>query len=211
MLALLLAGALNVSPSSDVPEPRAVPVGAVQTRARDAARDLPDNFEVNEKFWSWTTSLSVEAGGRSYGRVSKHFWAWTTAFTYEDASGACLAKARQKALSWGVEIEVTDCAGRSLGEIHENVWDSAFGAGIWNKYTIFGPGGAPKLAESDKVQFLTTSITLTDASGQVARLYRPVNLVTDTWAVGVSRRGVVDKRLLVFIAAYKTAKDNDSD
>ncbi|OPZ89993.1 MAG: hypothetical protein BWY75_00924 [bacterium ADurb.Bin425] len=68
------------------------------------------------------------------------------------------------------------------------------------------------IASSDKTEWMGTSITITANDGtKLAVLDRPwLNPLSDTWAITVLKKGAIDERMLVMIAAFKTIADNDN-
>ena len=68
-----------------------------------------------------------------------------------------------------------------------------------------------EIAVSEKVDWISTSVTLSKPNGGViATLKRPwLNILADSWTVKVADKSAVDPRLIVMIAAYKTSVDND--
>ena len=78
-----------------------------------------------------------------------------------------------------------------------------------SQYSILDAEGK-EVASSEKLDFFGTEVTVKDQQGNlVAHLEKPMlNIGGDKWKVSFS--GDVDRRLLVFIPAYKTAADNDS-
>ena len=78
---------------------------------------LPAEFEVREHVIALTDTFSLKAGGQTYGRVTQKFISLTKSFTFTDATGACVAQARQRILSWGSHVDVTDCSGVKVGAV----------------------------------------------------------------------------------------------
>lgn len=186
----------------------AVPAASPAAPAPDAAPSLPDELTVHERVISLTDTFDLKAGGTSYGTITQKFLSLAKAFTYEDASGRCVAKARARLLSWGTYIDVTDCADRPIGAIKENVLKSFFK--VHTTYSILDAQNR-EIATSEKVEWVSTNLTLRRPDGAtIAELHRPwLNVLSDNWTVTIRDHAAVDPRLIVLIAAYKTSVDND--
>lgn len=169
------------------------------------ATNLPASFSVAEQPLSWTTTLTVSGGGT----VSGDMWSWTPSFTYTDGSGALIATAKKAAFSWGVHVDVFDCNGTLIGSVQEKVF--SYWSGYQTLYAILDANGH-EIATSGKFGWFDTTFTINDPTGHaVATLNRPMTFVSgDTWTVQVSQPGVVDDRILVMTAAFKTEADDHS-
>jgi uncharacterized protein YxjI len=175
--------------------------------AQAAAPVLPAKFKVDERILSWTTTFDIKDDNKTYGVVTQKFFSLARAFTYDDAQGKCVAKARQRILSWGSHVDVTDCADRPIGSIKEEVMKSLFK--VHTTYAILDASGK-EVAKSVKVDWIGTEVTLTAGGRQIAKLTRPwLQWFSDSWDVEVSDATAADTRLIVMIAAYKTSVDNE--
>ena len=181
------------------------PVGGAQV---SAAPDLPDTFDVVEKIISLTNSFTIKKDGKKLGDITEKIFSWTRTFDYKDAGGTLVAKAHEKFFSWGVQIIVEDAAGNKIGEIKENILKSFFK--VVTEYSILDASGREVL-KSKKTDWISTDFELFDPSGKlVATMHRPwLNVFSDHWSVEVKDKKAVDSRVMVMIAAYKTAVDND--
>jgi uncharacterized protein YxjI len=179
----------------------------VSAAPQNPAPKLPDEFVIHERVLSLFNNFDLNAGGSKLGSITEKVISLTRAFTYSDAQGVCVAKARARILSWGTHIDVTDCAGRPVGAIKENVLKSLFK--VWTEYALLDASGHV-VAISEKVDWISTSMTISrPKGGAVATLRRPwLNILSDNWTVKISDHAAVDSRVLVMIAAYKTSVDN---
>jgi len=168
---------------------------------------VPSKFTLKEKVISLTTTFDLKGGGKSLGRITEKIFSLTRAFTYDDASGNRIAEARAKLLSWGNQVIVTDCQGREIGTIKEEIFKSLFK--VRTIYKILDARDH-EIAKSEKVDWVGTSFTLRDGRGRkVASLERPwINLLSDSWDVTIHDSKAVDPRMIVMIAAFKTSVDN---
>lgn len=194
------------APAPAVAVPAAAP--AAPAPQDPGAPVLPDEFTIHERIIALTDTFDLKAGKTSYGTLTEKFFSLTKSFTYTDASGRCIAKARTRLFSWGTHIDVTDCADRPIGAIKENVLKSWFK--VWTTYSILD-GQNKEVAVSEKVEWISTDLVLRRPNGAViAQLHRPwLNVLSDNWNVKLLDHAAVDSRLIVLIAAYKTSVDND--
>ena len=192
----------------------AVPAGAPVEAPASAAPVLPDEFTVHEEIVSVrkvlldTDTFDLKSGGRQFGRIIEKFLTLTKDFTFDDASGACVAKSHAKLISWGTHVDVVDCAGRPIGAFQEHVLRSWFK--VSTVYSVLD-GAGREIATSEKTEWISTNLTLTKKDGSViAELHRPwLNVLSDNWDVKIRDHAAVDSRIVVLIAAYKTSVDND--
>lgn len=200
----VLRESLQSMPAAALPAPAAVPAPAAAAQGPQ----LPRHFRIDEKVLSWTTSFTLRDDAKNkLGEISEKLLSWTRTFTYRDASGTLLAVAHAKLLSWGTQVVVEDASGRLLGTIKENVLKSLFK--VYTRYSILDASGR-EVAVSEKTDWITTDFEIRDESGRlVAKMHRPwLNILSDHWDVQLADARPVDSRVLVMIAAYKTAVDN---
>ena len=161
-------------------------------------------------FFKWKNSLDVTVANKDEGKVAESAIQMSRTFTWTDESGKTVATASVAIISIGTDIYVYDGAGNRVGSIEERLF-SRWGR-TWSSYDIKDAGGN-KIASSDKTEFMGTTITLTAPDGtKLAKLDRPwVNVMGDSWGIKVLKPGAVDNRILVMIAAFKTAADRDKE
>ena len=169
--------------------------------------DLPNDFILNERVIAWSTTLDLEDEEGKFGKVAERITSLTRSFNYDDQNDNRIATARQKILSWGIQVDVFDCENNKIGTIKENVIKSLLK--VNTEYSILDPHGN-LIAQSNKVDWLATSFTLKDDWGAVvATIERPMfNWFGDNWTINIVNNDVVDPRVLVMIGAYKTSVDN---
>ncbi len=177
-----------------------------------AAPALPSSFSIYERLLSWTNTFDLYApGDRLLGTLTESILSLTRTFTYYDAADNKVATAHARFLSLGSTVDVTDAQDRPVGTIKEDVLKSFFK--VYTLYHVLD-GSGREVATSEKTDFISTEIVLRDPSGRVVATVRRdagANLfrLTDRWDVTISDPAAVDSRLLVVIAAYKTAVDNE--
>ena len=202
----LLAAGGGAVPAVVAPSPS--PAASAVPPTSESAPVLPNEFVIHERAISLTDTFDLKEGSSSFGTITEKFFSLTKSFSYVDASGRCVAKARARLLSWGTHIDVTDCADRPVGAIKENILKSLFK--VYTTYSILDANGR-EIAISEKVQWISTDLVLRRPGGApVAELHRPwLNFLSDNWNVKIRDHAAVDARLIVLIAAYKTSVDND--
>ncbi|HND05296.1 MAG TPA: hypothetical protein PL012_06435 [Candidatus Obscuribacter sp.] len=169
------------------------------------------DIELKERiFFKWKNSLDVTVANKDEGKVAESAIQMSRTFTWTDESGKTVATASVAIISIGTDIYVYDGAGNRIGSIEERLF-SRWGR-TWSGYDINDARGN-KIASSDKTEFMGTTITLTAPDGtKLAKLDRPwVNVMGDSWGIKVLKPGAVDNRILVMIAAFKTAADRDKE
>lgn len=169
---------------------------------------IPSSLTMDERVLSIGTNLEVLEHGDKFGEIQQTIMSWGKQFKLFDKNGALIATAKQQAISWGVKIDIYDAQGLHIGTVKEKIFESMFS--IKSQYAIVTPGGE-EIASSEKLDFFGSDVTVKDRAGEVVvRMTRPMlNIGGDKWKVSFS--GELDRRLLIFIPAYKTAADNDRD
>jgi len=190
------------------PLARAAELPALPASALTSGFSVPAEFSIRERIISLTDTFDLTAGDKVFGQITEKLISLTKSFTLTTPSGACVAKARSRILSWGTHIDVTDCEGRKIGGIKEEVFKSLLK--VHTTYTILNAADQ-EVAVSTKVDWISTSVTLTKPGGAaIATLDRRfLNILSDSWKAHIQDAAAVDPRLLVMIAAYKTSVDND--
>lgn len=170
---------------------------------------VPKNMKLKEKIISVTTNLFLEDDdGNNLGTVTEALISLTKTFTYKDSEGKLISTAKEAFISVGTKINVYDSEQMLIGVIQENILKSWFHA--YTVYTISDASGN-KIATSEKLELLSTQIVLSDQKGnELVSLKRPrpmINIFSDTWNI-TYKSSKIDPRIVVMIAAYKTAADN---
>ncbi|MFC1523121.1 hypothetical protein ACFL6Y_12000, partial [Elusimicrobiota bacterium] len=142
------------------------------------APPFPSEFTITERVISVTDTFEIEANKKKYGAITEALISLTKSFEYKDQNKKCVAKASAKLVSWGSHVVVTDCDKNKIGSIKENVVKSLFS--VYTNYSILDAKDK-EIAISEKVDWITTELTLTDKEGQViVELKRPwINIVSD--------------------------------
>lgn len=170
-------------------------------------RELPNEFKMTEDLVSIGADFHIEdSDGNIVGVVEERTFNLTKTFDYFDNTGTLKAKAKKSMFSWGVEICVYDSIGNVLGYIKEEVFENIFS--IKTTYSIFD-ANKNKIATSKKLDFIGTDIDIYCNNELTIAMSRPaMNFLTDSWSINMNNNSI-DKRIVVFIPAYKTSADND--
>jgi uncharacterized protein YxjI len=204
--------------------------GSIDLARAETAAVLPDDFTMVERFFALRNRFKLWKDGRKLGEVvetwgsylmSGVFDSWPKTFTLYGPGGEVLARADAKILALSATMDVDDPSGARIGTIKESlsrkIADALlFGGklhGVYTRYHVLDPFG-DIVAESAKVQILSTEFSLYDGHGREAAsvrrsLLRNFYRLTDRWDVIVRDHSVVDTRLAVMIAAYKSSMDNE--
>jgi hypothetical protein len=168
--------------------------------------DIPSNFTAQAKMISWGTQMYLHDGAGRFGTVEERTFNLTRTFEFFDEGRSLQARAREQAFTLGTKIEIVDGAGVPLGSVEESVLKSMFSLKTW--YSVKDAQGQ-LLAESDKRDWAGTSVTIkTPEGGTVATMEHSMfDMGGATWTVHIDPEVPFDKRLVIFIPAFKTAAD----
>lgn len=169
--------------------------------------ELPANYKLDQRIFSWGTQFDITSGGRNYGTVEQKLFSLTPTFQYKNPQGQVVATGKTSLFTWGTEIVFSDAQGKKIGSIKEKLFYSF--TNITSLYEIYDAQGK-KIANSKKVQFFSTQLTLSDTAGNVQAIAkRPaINWLGDTWDVNSLNNSKIDPRMLVMFGPFKTWSDD---
>lgn len=210
MKKVLFFSAMILSACTTVPQKSASETASSELRTPAGtcgALALPNEFLIDEKLIAIGNKFTIKSSNTIPGTIEEKIFSIGKTFTLYNDKHEPVAVAHERVLSWGVNIDVTDCNGQKLGSVHEEIIKSMFHA--FTTYSILDANDRV-LAQSEKIDFISTDFQIFDKSNTpVARIYRGAfQFLTDKWQVTI-RSQDLDPRLYVFIAAYKTAADNE--
>lgn len=167
--------------------------------------ELPNKFEIDEVMVSIGTDMNINVGGNTIGKIEERTLEFTTTFEYFDNTDRKIAKGEERAFSWGTTIDIFDESDRKIGTLEEQLFESVFS--IETIYDIKDANGR-LIAKSKKIDLFSTNVEIFSTKGNlVCTMTRPsINVFSDSWYVEIL--GDIDKRLIIFIPAYKTSADN---
>ena len=165
-------------------------------------------YSMTQSFFAFGTDFYIyTSAGQLAGWVGQRNLHWSKTFDLYNEKNEFVARAREQAFTWGVKIDVTDCEGRPLGSIQENIISSLFKT--WSTYTLYN-ANERAVGQSKKLEYGDTSIVFfTKSDGRIAEAYRPwANFFRDHWEVRLSsEKPEFDSRIVFFVPAFKSTSD----
>lgn len=167
---------------------------------------IPNEFTLEEHIISIGTDFSIVAD-QKIGTIKEKVVNLTTTFEIYDINNNLQARSEQELISWGTQINIFDRNHNKIGSIEEEVFKSLFK--VHTEYRIFDKYGK-QIAVSEKFDVISTNFEIYDMSNNlICKIKRPmINVFSDSWNVKMYGNNV-DRKLLLFIPAYKTCRDND--
>jgi uncharacterized protein YxjI len=190
--------------------------GSVSTSAPTEQRvtvkkEIPSKFILDEELMSIGSDFEIKnSSDESFGRVEERTLSSTRKFEYFDNTGKLVASARSRFLSIKTIIDIKDGNGIKIGTVEEEVLES-LGSLIEGKnvYSILDANGN-LIGKSKADEFIKNNVQIYDNTGKlIAKFHTPALSITANWKCEVTSN--IDKRLIIFIPAYITAKSNDKD
>lgn len=168
---------------------------------------VPSDFSIQARLLSIGLDMAMKNEQGNFGFIEQRVINLTPTFEIFDAGHQLQARARQQAFSFGTKIHITDANGGALGSVEENVFKSLFR--IKTSYSVKGPNGEV-LATSEKLDWAGTKVAIKSPGGQVvATMKRPMlDWGGATWTVNIMEGTNIDRRLILFIPAFKTLADH---
>lgn len=177
-----------------------------------ARSEIPTNFTMQAKYFTWGTNMTFKDSGGAFATIEAKHFHLTPTFEYYDGNHNLQAKAQRELFTWGTKIEIKDNKDVVLGSVEKHVIKTAIfslGTKVKTYYAVKDASGHV-VAESEKVDFGGTDFQLKKPNGDVvATMNRPmIDLGAATWNVHINHDPGFDKRLILFIPAFKTSADN---
>lgn len=165
---------------------------------------LPNDFILQEKFWTIGTDFEVTHQNKNLGKVVERVLNWGTTFEFYNEKEELLAKGKKVVFSLGTKLEIFDCNNILIGIIEEEVFESLFS---WSTKYIIKDAKGSEVARSEKNKLTVTHFELFVKGEQVASMTRPWLSLKDKWTVSY-KESLLDPRFMVMIGAFKTDSDN---
>ena len=169
--------------------------------------EMPEQFTVTERLFSWTSSFDIETPQYRVGTVHRKFFSWKLEYDFFDVQEQLLAKARMRWLTFGAVFDVTDSSEQPIGMVEERVFT------FFPTFDIFSPCGE-KLATA-QMNFWGTRYTLTDpiTSQEIAVLSRPFFRLTSSWSVNIINPALfaeknINPALFIIVMAFQTDREH---
>lgn len=178
----------------------------------DYSNFLPKTFTIAEEIsliLNWFKLLDQDDTKLDY-RIDQNFWITTNLTLTNTKFDKVVASADKSLFSWGAEMNVYDKEGKKIGIIKENVFSSMFK--VSTSYAIYNKDGN-LIGSSSKFEFWVTKIEIKDKKWNIIfTLKRGMfNMFTDDWSAEKNKEKVIDDRIVVFLAAFKTISDQEAE
>ena len=182
----------NSSTSNNQNDPRIEQTQGVSSQDLE----LSNSFTMDQALLSIGTDMEISTGGK----VEERTLSWGKKFEYFDANGNLKATAKEEVFSLGVVINISDENGNKIGSVEQEILESMFSA--YSIYSIKDASGRV-VAESDKLDFLTTTVEIEDNEGGSISMSKKYFSIGASWDVNINT--TIDKRLLIFIPSFVTS------
>ena len=167
--------------------------------------DIPSSFQLKKKIISIGTDMYVTNDNRdNFGKIEERTLSWGRTFQYYDNTGKILATAKQEVFSFGTKINITDENGEKIGSVEQELLESMFS--FYSIYSIKDETGKV-IAKSKKIDFFATNVDIFDMSGQFVANFDQSGFKLK-WDCKIESTSI-DKRLLIFIAPFISAAQED--
>ena len=138
----------------------------------------------------FTDTFDVKLGGKTYGAISSE----GDGYTYRDAYGNIAAKTTVTTAKWGTKSEVTDCAGKKIGSIQEEITSD------YSNFTISDAAGTP-LANTGWTD--SSSVSLKTGAGEsIAKIEKP-HWYSDSYTLRLTAKA--DPRVAAIVAVMNNS------
>lgn len=159
-------------------------------------KETGKSFTMEQNIVSFGTDMDISTGGR----VEERLLSFGRKFEYFDKSGKLKATAKERVFSLGNVIEITDENGRKIGSVEQEIIESMFS--LATVYSIKSADGRV-LAESEKLDFFTTNVSISDNEGGDVTMSKAFISIGDSWDVEINSN--IDERLIIFIPSFISA------
>ena len=167
--------------------------------------DIPNSFQLKKKIISIGTDMYVTNDNRdNFGKIEERTLSWGRTFQYYDNTGKILATAKQEVFSFGTKINITDENGEKIGSVEQELLESMFS--FYSIYSIKDATGKV-IAKSKKIDFFAANVDIFDMSGQFVANFDQSGFKLK-WDCKIESTSI-DKRLLIFIAPFISATQED--
>lgn len=178
---------------------------------------LPKDFKLVEKILTLSGGISVKSTDKSQtlAFLNKKILSFKDTYVLRSSDKNVVATAAQRWFNWGLNLDIKDCNGSKLGQVKmQNVITNIISRDSYAVYTIFDSNGNP-VAQSERITLLSTKYsfyTLGDNKTLVASLSRSFvgGILNDVWDVQIHQDNIVDSKVILFMAAFKTLSDNET-
>lgn len=179
----------------------------VQTGFALSSTDIPDEFYINEHWFSLTRNFDIKSESQHFGTVYRKLLSLTLTYEFLDPNENSLAIAKSRFFSLTTKFDIYNKQGDLLGIADENFFV------FFPTFDLYGSDGATKLARA-KMNFWGTSFTIYDpvTDTEMATMSRSYFRLKDNWTVNITNRALFDQKhidpaLLITVLAFQTDSD----
>lgn len=169
----------------------------------DVHYSIPSEFNVNERWLSWTTTFDIETKQFKLGTVHRKFFSLTTEYEYYDIFDKLQARARLHFFSLGAVFTIKDAEDNYIGKVNEKIFR------FFPTFEIISP--SEEVLGIAKLNFWETKYTVRDpiTNEVMATMTRPFFRLKDNWTVKILNRDLfvskkIDPRLFITVMAFQT-------
>lgn len=175
---------------------------------------LPNNFKLVEKILTLSGGIAVKSTDRSTNLafLNKKILSFKDTYVLRTVDKNIIATASQRWFSWGLHLDIKDCNGIKLGQVKmQNFISNIISADSYAVYTIYD-NNDNAVAQSERVTVLSTKYNFytLDNKTLVASLNRSFigGIFNDVWDVQIHYSQLIDSKVILFMAAFKSLHDN---
>jgi uncharacterized protein YxjI len=168
---------------------------------------IPEEFFVRERWFSWSSSFDLETPTHKLGRVNRRIFSLLLQYDFYDAFDKLQANAKMRFLALRPVFDVTDADEKPLGTVYQYIFT------FFPTFEIISP--EEQTLAIAKLNFWGTKYTLRDpvTHEEFATLSRPFFGFRDHWTVRITNPRLfaqreIDPRLFVVVMTFQTDKDN---
>lgn len=171
-----------------------------------AFADLPDEFYITQRWFSFTLSFDIETDDFTLGTVHRKFLSLKTEYDFYDENETLQAKAKIRWISLGAIFDITDAQDQPLGRVEEHLLS------IFPTFDIISPQN--EVLAIAKMNFWGTVYSLKDpqTNEEMVTMSRSFIRVKDNWVVKITNPELfaskqIDPRLFITLMAFQTDSD----
>jgi uncharacterized protein YxjI len=167
-----------------------------------------DNFpmyskiRLKERYFSIGTNVGMYVDGEEIAVIEEKLLSLTTKIVLKQKNKV-IAQAEKKLFSFGSKTEITDCNGKLIGTIEEQILKGLIS--LSSQYNLYDENHV-FLANSEMSHILSTSLIVKGKNGELKAVRDRINWLSDNWTI--TQVGGLDQRLVLFIPVMKTLSDN---
>ena len=166
--------------------------------------DIPDTFQVTERWFSLTRSFDITSDSKNFGTVYRKFFSLKLTYEFDDSQNNLLATARARFFSITYVFDIYDDAGNLLGIADERLLK------FFPAFDLFGADSITKVAHAE-MNFWNTRFTISDPATdeEIAVMSRPFIRLKNNWTINITNRRLYNQKcinptLLMTVLAFQS-------